>query len=189
MKVGTDSVLLGSWTPLNSKPTSILDIGAGTGILSLMLAQRSNAEIIDAIEIDDEAYEQCTENFEDSPWNDRLFCYHASLQEFVEEIDDKYDLIISNPPFFSNEYKSNNKQRDNARFQDAMPFDLLIESVTKLLSSEGSFSVIIPFREKENFLKIAEVNELFPNKITHVQGNPISAIVRCLITFSLKKPV
>ena len=77
MKIGTDAVLLGAWSNLKTNPFSILDIGSGTGILSLMLAQRSNAEIIDALEIDENAYEQCVENFENSPWSDRLFCYHA----------------------------------------------------------------------------------------------------------------
>ena len=156
MKIGTDSVLLGAWTSLDSNPYSILDIGAGTGILALMIAQRSgqvamSAEIIDAIEIDDDAFEQCVENFEASPWGDRLFCYHASLEEFVEDHSndesesEKYDLIISNPPFYLNTYKSNNEQRDLARFVDAMPFRQLIESVSKLLSPHGSFSVVIPF--------------------------------------------
>ena len=93
MKIGTDSVLLGAWTSINN-PYSILDIGAGTGVLSLMLAQRSNAQQIEAIEIDESAYEQCSENFENSPWNDRLFCYHASLLEFVEEVDETFDLSL-----------------------------------------------------------------------------------------------
>ena len=86
MKVGTDGVLLGAWTPLINNPYNVLDIGAGTGLIALMIAQRCNAEQIDAIEIDEEAYEQCVENFEASPWNDRLFCYHASIDEFTEEL-------------------------------------------------------------------------------------------------------
>ena len=122
MKIGTDSVLLGAWTSLKTNPNSILDIGAGTGVLALMLAQRSYAELIDAIEIDDDAYEQCVENFENAPWSDRLFCYHASLEEFVDEIEDRYDLIISNPPFYSEDYKTENAQRDLARFSDALAF-------------------------------------------------------------------
>lgn len=100
MKVGTDGVLLGGWTSLEHNPDSILDIGTGTGLIALMLAQRSAAETIDAVEIDESAYEQCVENFEASPWADRLFCYHAGLDEFVNEWDDTYDLIVSNPPFF-----------------------------------------------------------------------------------------
>ena len=110
MKIGTDSVLLGAWTTVENYLNTILDIGAGAGILSLMLAQRSNAELIDAIEIDNSAYEQCVENFEQSKWNDRLFCYHASLLEFTEEIEDQYDLIISNPPFYSEDFKTKNIQ-------------------------------------------------------------------------------
>ncbi len=101
MKIGTDGVLLGAWVSVNKNPFSILDIGAGTGIIALQLAQRCNAEMVDAIEIDENAYEQCVDNFENSPWGDSLFCYHASLEEFVDEIEDKYDLIISNPPFYS----------------------------------------------------------------------------------------
>ncbi len=146
MKIGTDGVLLGAWTSIQQNPFSILDIGAGTGIIALMLAQRSHAELIDAIEIDGDAYEQCVNNFEQSPWGDRLFCYHASLDEFVAEIEDQYDLIISNPPFYSEDYKSENQQRDLARFNDALPFDHLIESVSKLLSENGIFSVIVPVR-------------------------------------------
>lgn len=187
MKIGTDGVLLGAWTSIDKNPFSVLDIGSGTGILSLMLAQRSNAEIIDAIEIDDDAYEQCVDNFEQSLWGDRLFCYHASLEEFVEEIEDKYDLIICNPPFFSEKYKTENTQRDLARFQDAMPFNHLVESVSKLLSENGILSVIIPFKEGQVFIEFAKKSNLFPNRISHVQGNSTSEIKRSLVEFSFSK--
>lgn len=184
MKIGTDSVLLGAWANLDFNPFSILDIGAGTGVLSLMMAQRSPAEVIDAIEIDDNAYEQCVDNFETSPWGDRLFCYHAALQEFTEEIEDKYDLIISNPPFYSEDYKTEDKQRDLARFQDAMPFEHLIEAVAKLLSKAGKFAVVIPYSEEEKLLSLASKSNLFVNNILHVQGNATSNIKRSLIEFS-----
>lgn len=199
MKIGTDSVLLGAWTSIDDHPYSILDIGAGTGILALMLAQRSQsvpmaAEIIDAIEIDDAAYEQCVENFESSPWSDRLFCYHAALDEFVKEFleDDMdnmttYDLIISNPPFYSDTYKSSDNQRDLARFVDAMPFRQLLESVSKLLSSEGQFSVVIPFSEEKEFIVLATKEHLYPNRILRVQGTPQSEIKRSFIQFSFKE--
>ena len=187
MKVGTDSVLLGSWTPINNNPYSILDIGAGTGIIALMLAQRSHAEQIDALEIDEEAYEQAVDNFENSPWDDRLFCFHAGLDEFIEEPEDEYDLIVSNPPFYSEDYKSNNESRDLARFQDAMPFEELIEAADLLLSENGIFSVIIPFKEEENFLAIANEFELYPIKITRVKGTPNSEIKRSLLAFSRNK--
>lgn len=184
MKVGTDGVLLGSWTSIENNPFSILDIGTGTGIIALMLAQRSHAEQIDALEIDEDAYEQATDNFENSPWNDRLFCFHAGLDEFVEEPEDEYDLIVSNPPFYSEDYKSSNDQRDLARFQDAMPFEDLIEAAALLLSENGIFSAIIPFKEEEKFLTLANEYELYPLKITRVKGTPTTEIKRSLLAFS-----
>lgn len=187
MKVGTDGVLLGAWTPLINNPYNVLDIGAGTGLLSLMIAQRCTAEQIDAIEIDEEAYEQCVDNFEQSPWNDRLFCYHADLNEFTEELfeeEEEYDLIISNPPFYAENYSSGNDKRDQARFQEALPFDELIESAQALLSDNGIFSVIIPYTEEENFIALAASVHLFPLKITRVKGTPTSEIKRSLLAFS-----
>ncbi|MCL5126786.1 tRNA1(Val) (adenine(37)-N6)-methyltransferase [Algibacter sp. L4_22] len=187
MKIGTDGVLLGAWTNLEPNTFAILDIGAGTGVLGLMLAQRSNAEVIDAIEIDDDAYEQCVDNFEHSPWGDRLFCYHASLEEFADEIDDDYDVIICNPPFYAEDYKTENDSRDLARFQDAMPFNHLLESVSILLSPEGTFNVIIPFNEEEKFIALAKNVLLFPNKICRVKGNTETDVKRSMLTFSFRE--
>ncbi|MEM8522695.1 tRNA1Val (adenine37-N6)-methyltransferase [Flavobacterium sp. PL12] len=184
MKIGTDGVLLGAWTPINNNTISILDIGSGTGIIALMLAQRSNAEQIDALEIDEEAYEQSVDNFENSPWSDRLFCFHAGLDEFIAEPEDEYDLIISNPPFYTEDYKTDNKQRDLARFADSMPFEDLIEAADLLLSENGIFSLIIPFKEEIGFLALAKDYELYPIKITRVKGTPTSEIKRSLLAFS-----
>jgi tRNA1Val (adenine37-N6)-methyltransferase len=184
MKIGTDGVLLGAWTPIDNNPFSVLDVGTGTGIIALMLAQRSAAEQIDALEIDEDAYEQATDNFENSPWNDRLFCFHAGLDEFVEEPEDEYDIIVSNPPFYSEDFKSNNEQRDLARFQDAMPFEQLIEAAALLLSEKGVFSVIIPFKDESTFLALAHKQELYPLKITRVKGTPTSETKRSLLAFS-----
>ncbi len=186
MKIGTDGILLGAWVKLKN-PYSILDIGAGTGIIGLMMAQRSDAGLIDAIEIDDDAYEQCVDNFENSPWNDRLFCYHASLDEFAEEMQDeeKYDIVISNPPFYTENYKGSNEVRNQARFADALPFENLVENVSKLLDEEGQFAVIIPFPEEEKFLKLAKESNLFPSRITRVRGKKDSPIKRSLLQLSL----
>lgn len=185
MKVGTDGVLLGAWAPVDNNPESILDIGAGTGVIALMLAQRSNAEQIDAIEIDDEAYEQCVDNFENSPWGDRLFCYHAGLDEFTDEIEDEeYDLIVSNPPFYTDEYTSGNEQRDTARFEAAMPFEELAEAASLLLNSDkGVFCIILPNKEETAFIEIANTYELYPFKITRVKGTPQTEIKRTLLAF------
>ena len=203
MKIGTDGVLLGAWTPIEHHPFSILDIGAGTGVLALMLAQRSSAQVIDGLEIDADAYEQCVSNFENSPWSDRLFCYHASLKELVEDlsvnnaaIEDRYDLIISNPPFhepimpsefLQKEKKFMSDARKVARFQDALPFDHLVESVSKLLSEQGSFSVVIPFTEETSFIHLASKAKLFPNRILYVRGTPTSEIKRSMIAFSFRE--
>jgi tRNA1Val (adenine37-N6)-methyltransferase len=183
MKIGTDGVLLGAWCPIDNNPFSVLDIGSGTGILSLMLAQRSNAEQIDSLEIDEEAYEQCVENFENSPWSDRLFCFHAGLDELVDEPEDEYDIIISNPPFYSEDYKTDSSQRDLARFQDALPFEDLIEAADLLLSENGIFAVIIPFKEEERFIDLCAEVELFAVKVTHVKGSHTTPIVRSLLAF------
>lgn len=183
MKIGTDGVLLGAWAPIDNNPFSILDIGTGTGIIALILAQRSGATQIDALEIDEDAYEQATDNFENSPWNDRLFCFHAALDEFIEEPEEEYDLIISNPPFYTEDYKSENQQRDLARFSDAMPFEELIEAADLLLSENGIFAVIIPFKEEERFIDLCAEVELFPVKATRVKGSPTTPIVRSLLTF------
>ncbi len=187
MKIGTDGVLLGAWTTLKNNPYSILDVGTGTGIIALQLAQRSNAELIDAIEINDSAFEQAVANFEMSNWSDRLYCYHASLAEFVEEIDDKYDLIVSNPPFYQENYKSPNDDRNTARFTDSLSFEELLASVNKLISKNGVFSVIIPFKEETNFIKTALKYHLFVNRICHVKGNTQSQFKRSMLAFSLKK--
>ncbi|MFD2942686.1 tRNA1(Val) (adenine(37)-N6)-methyltransferase [Flavobacterium notoginsengisoli] len=184
MKVGTDGVLLGAWAPVAHNPLSILDIGAGTGIIALMLAQRTHAEQIDALEIDEDAYEQAVENFENSPWGDRLFCFHAGLDEFIEEPEDEYDLIVSNPPFYSENYKTDNEQRDLARFQDAMPFEEIVEAADLLLSENGILALIIPFKEEEKFIALAKESELYPIKITRVKGAPKSEIKRSLLAFS-----
>lgn len=186
MKVGTDGVLLGAWTPLYNDPYTILDIGSGTGLIALMLAQRSEASQIDAVEIDQEAFSQCYENFESSPWVDRLYVYYASLEDFTEEFFEEttYDLIVSNPPFYTDQYKSGNNQRDTARFTDALSFETLIACTEGLLSENGIFSVIIPYKEESNFIELASEYGLYPFKICHVQGTPESEIKRSMIALT-----
>jgi len=184
MKIGTDGVLLGAWAPIEHNPYNVLDIGTGTGIISLMIAQRSHAEQIDAFDIDEDAYEQAVDNFENSSWNDRLFCFHAALDEFMEETSDQYDLIVSNPPFYTEDYSSGNEQRDLARFADALPFEDLAEAGGFLLSQNGIFAVILPYKEEERFIALVRDFDLFPVKITRVKGTPTSEIKRSLLAFS-----
>lgn len=188
MKIGTDGVLLGAWANLDLYPESILDIGAGTGVIALMLAQRSTAELIDALEIEKNAYEQCVDNFENSDWGDRLFCYHAALDEFAEEMEgESYDLIISNPPFYDENYISTEDHRNLARFTEALPFKDLLKYSAQLLSKDGKFCTIIPYKNEEEFIQLAEKENLFPQKITQVKGNENSPIKRSLLQFGFEK--
>lgn len=166
MKVGTDAVLLGSWVNASNAKT-ILDIGTGTGIIALMLAQKSPARI-DAIDIDLNAFIQATENVNDCSWKDRIEVHHISLQQFAKESDHKYDLIVSNPPYFVDSSKASEESRTNARHTDQLPFKDLLDGVLKLLSPTGKFYVILPTKESELFKEDAEKHKLFLTKVTKV---------------------
>jgi tRNA1Val (adenine37-N6)-methyltransferase len=148
MKVGTDAVLLGSWVLPSNDENTILDIGTGTGLLALMMAQRSNAEI-DAIDIDQCAIEQAKDNVSSSKWADRIHIHHLSLQQFAAVCQKKYDLIISNPPYFIDSFKANDESRNSARHTDHLPFDELLECSMQLLSESGRLCVILPAKESE----------------------------------------
>jgi len=187
MKVGTDGVLLGAWVKINKDVNSILDIGSGTGLLALQMAQRSNAERIDAIEFEANAYEQSVDNFEASDWGYRLFCYHTSIQNFADEIDDKYDLIVSNPPFFKRDTQIKDKGRAMARQNTTLSYIDLLRCSAKLLSKKGRCAFIIPFLEEQKFLDLALENNLYPQRISHVKGHKTAAIKRSLLQLSSTK--
>lgn len=190
MKIGTDGVLLGAWCSLKDNTNKILDIGSGTGVISLMLAQRFNNITIDSVEIENNAYEQSVENFERSVWADRLFCFHSTFQDFAKERKEDgetYDLIISNPPFYTDNVKNNNRARNKARSTSFLSFVELISGVSKILSNQGEFTTIIPFKEEAKFIEISKQNNLFLNKICRVKGNNNSDIKRSLLTFSFYK--
>ena len=184
MKVGTDGVLLGAWVDIPQDVVSVLDIGTGTGLIALQMAQRSEADMIDGLEIEGLAFEQAVENFESSSWADRLFCYHASLEEFKAEIEDQYDLIISNPPYFNDTFKELSPERALARHTHALSYDSLLSATNKLLSPAGSCAFIIPFKEEDAFLSLAADENLFPNRITRVRGHQQSELKRSLLQLS-----
>lgn len=183
MKVGTDGVLLGAWATLEHRPHSILDIGAGTGLVALMLAQRSDAGLIDALEVDDEAFEQCVQNFEASPWNDRLFCYHAGWDEFVDEMDDTYDLIVSNPPFYSADFRSEEANRAMARSNFSLPFEELFEGIPKFLAPGGRFVMVAPYAEEGRILDLAKAQGLYPGRVLRVKGHEDAPLKRTFFEF------
>ena len=162
-------------------------MGSGTGLISLMMAQRSDAETIDAVEIDTDAYEQNVANFEKSGWSDRLFCYHSSFQDFSQEMkeeDEEYDLIISNPPFYNDNFETDNISRNTARFTSALSFRDLLEGTSKILSDLGVFTIIIPFKEELAFVSLARKYGLFLNRVCRVRGTENSEIKRSMLDFS-----
>lgn len=187
MKVGTDGVLLGAWVKINKDLDSVLDIGTGTGLIALQLAQKCDCRTIDALEIEPNAFEQAFENFENSHWRDRLFCYHASLDEFSNEIDDTYDLVISNPPFYNSSFKELEQKRALARHTKSLTFEELLFHTSKLLSKKGTCAFIIPHHEEFKFLELAGRNKLFPQRITRVKGNIQTDVKRTLLQLSFIK--
>ncbi|WP_196885571.1 tRNA1(Val) (adenine(37)-N6)-methyltransferase [Aureivirga sp. CE67] len=184
MKVGTDGVLLGAWAnPENAN--KILDIGTGTGLISLMLAQRNNQAEVFALEIEKNAFEQAKENFENSIWEKRIVIENCSLQEFQTE--EKFDLIVSNPPFYTTTFKNEDEKRALARHSESLPYEKLLEKTSELLSTEGKCSFIIPFTEEENFIQIAKDFKLYPERITRVRGRKEAPLKRSLLEFSFKQ--
>lgn len=181
MKVGTDGVLLGAWSTLETGE-NILDIGTGTGLISLMLAQRFPHATIDAIEIDINAFIQAKENFELATFSERLTVFNASLQAY--STDQKYDLIVSNPPFFIVNDTVDFDARKQARQQETLTFEELIKKTTELLQQDGSASFIIPYDQMGAFCKIASQNNLKRSKTVYVKGNATTAIKRVLLEFS-----
>lgn len=185
MKVGTDGVLLGAWAKAENA-SRILDIGTGTGVVALMLAQSTNAQI-DAIDIEDGAIKDAQFNFNQSPWNERLRAYKTSIQEFANNCDLKYDCIVSNPPFFNNSLKSAQKGKALARHTDTLSFADLIEGVTKLLNPAGLFCVIIPVESENEFQQIAVDHGLYLTKITRVKPNFSKPCKRVLLQFEFNQ--
>lgn len=186
MKVGTDGVLLGAWTTIQSE-TKILDIGTGTGLIALMLAQKSSA-LIDAIEIDRDSFEEAGKNIAASPWHTRIKIYHTSLQDFEKTAGNKYDLIVSNPPFFSDAYKAPDEARNIARHtNESLSFDDLLNGVTSLLESEGRFCAIFPCKEGTDFIERSKSNNLFVQKLTRVKTKIEKQEKRLLIEFGFKE--
>jgi tRNA1Val (adenine37-N6)-methyltransferase len=153
-KVGTDAVLIGSWAQVE-KARSILDIGTGTGIIALMMAQKSHA-VIDAIDIEQSSFRQACENVKHSVWEKRIHVHRVSLQDYVKQCGKKFDIIITNPPYFVDSFKAPDEERSHARHNDTLPFADLIEGVKNLLEPNGRFYIILPTKEAGDLKHLAE---------------------------------
>ncbi len=185
MKVGTDAVLLGAWVNSPNAKT-VLDIGTGTGIIALMLAQKIGGKI-DAIDIDQGAFIQATENVNNSPWAERITVAHTSLQEFIATANHRYDLIVSNPPYFVDSYKASGTSRTNARHTDHLPYTDLLNGVLQLLNPMGKFYVILPTKESEVFSNMALEHKLYLTKLTRVITRTDKPEKRLLMRFEFTK--
>jgi tRNA1Val (adenine37-N6)-methyltransferase len=187
LKVGTDAVLLGAWADV-ADAKRILDIGTGSGVIALMLAQRSTAQI-DAIDIDEESIKQAQENFSDSPWSEQLSAHNISLKNFAAATTVKYDLVVSNPPYFTDSFKPADPQRFSARHNDQLPIQELAENAAKLLSATGKFCVILPVKEAGLLTTALRNHGLFPEKELWVYSFTGKEVFRKLILFGRSQTV
>ncbi len=185
MKVGADGVTLGAWADVNGAET-ILDVGCGSGLIALMLAQRSDAKIT-ALDIDENCVRQSKENIENSLWKNRISVKHFSFQDFADSTTETYDLIVSNPPFFNNSLKNPSQARSVARHTDTLPHLDLIKNAIKLLNEKGKFCVILPITEGENFIKLAEKEGMFCGQKVTIFPNYVKPAKRLLLEFRKEK--
>lgn len=184
MKAGTDAVLLGSMADTTNSH-SILDIGTGSGIIALMLAQRSKANVT-AIDIHPQSVAQATANFSSSPWHSRLIAVVDSAQEYAEK-DNQFDLIVSNPPYFKNSLKSPTESRNIARHDDTLNFPTLVQCVDRMLTPNGKFSCIIPEIDSTRMIDICAENNLFLSHKIFIHPKPESQANRAILTFTRSK--
>ena len=185
MKVGTDGVLLGALTNICYEPAQILDIGTGTGLVALMLAQRFENSEIDAVEIDTEASEQALSNFNLSPFANRLSVINIDISDYTPK--KKYNLIVSNPPYFVNSLKASDKQRTMARHTDSLSFSALAVAVRRLLAPDGKCYIIIPVDAYDNVVDIFYCNQLYAQQAIFVSHNANKKPKRVVVSFADKQ--
>jgi len=181
MKISTDAVLLGALA-FSENPLEILDIGTGTGVVALMLAQRFSNSKIQAVEIDEDAADQADENFQNSPFSERITLFKGRFQEFQDSKG--YDLIVSNPPYFSDHLKSTDSKRNKALHTDELSFEDLATKVRDLLHPKGEFWVILPPRQMEDLRKILKKELMFEKVVYQIRDRQESKILREVSSFS-----
>lgn len=186
MKVCTDSCLFGSLISTENK-TNALDIGAGTGLLGLMLAQKNQNLKVTAIEIDGLAVLDATKNIEESPYNDQIQLIHQSIQGFVKSSTQKFDLIVSNPPFYQNNLRSNRLEKNMACHAESLTFDELANVIENLLSESGSAWIMLPPYEMQDFLKKSIEKKFYINRKYLVKPNEVKPVFREIVELTWSK--
>ena len=186
MKVGTDGVLLGAWCRVYGVKSKVLDVGTGSGLIALMLAQRFADAQIDAIDIDENAVNQANDNFVHSKWSNRLQCRQIAVQDLAFE-KARYDAIVSNPPYFIDSLKNPNIQRQTARHTDTLSYEELLNASKILLQEDGSLSLILPAEAEEGIIKKKKKTGFFPTRLVHVYSKPGKPVKRLLIELRKRK--
>ncbi|WP_423804385.1 tRNA1(Val) (adenine(37)-N6)-methyltransferase [Obesumbacterium proteus] len=187
MKVGTDSILLGAWADVSDITGKILDIGSGSGLLALMLAQRTTDSVqIDAVELDDNAALQATENFAQSPWASRMALHHSALQSFAAQTPSRYDLIITNPPYYQPGVECRNASRGTARYTSELSHQTLLKHARTLASDKGKMAVVLPCDISVDFIELAAREGWFLLQHTEVTEFAHRAAHRALMLFGLE---
>ena len=181
MKVGTDAVLLATWADV-SGAQRILDIGTGSGVIALILAQRSWKSRIESVEIEKEAADQAAENFRNSPWPSRLAVHHLAIQEYFPDV--RFDLITTNPPYFNKSLEPPDKRRHQVRHTAALTHEELLSSVARLLAVNGRLSLILPYKEAISFSDVASKHGLICSRRYHFRTRKEKPIERTLLEFS-----
>ena len=185
MKVGTDSIILGSAIKIKSKYKRILDVGTGTGLLSLMIAQKSSNSDITAVEIDSNSYHQANINIDNCKWNDRINLIHADAKHL--KTDDKYDLIICNPPYFSNSKQSIITSKNTARHQVELTFKDLLNIWDKIGNNNSDLACILPIKESKKWFDMVKNHGNYLAYHLEIRSNPNSNPKRAVMLFSKNK--
>lgn len=186
MKVTTEACILGAWA-FHEAPTRILDIGTGTGLLALMMAQRYPQSHIDAVEIEKNAFNEATQNIQQSQFAPQIHLYHTAIQTFSQNIPYKYDLIICNPPFYKNHLQRNHLILNQALHQITLHLHEVAQICSFLLNEKGLAWILLPPFTMDDFVNIALKNRLFPQSCLHVYHSPCHALLRKIVAFGKEK--
>ena len=183
MKVGTDGVLIGVWCTIPSNTKSILDVGCGSGLIAIMLGQRTEAinSAITAIDIDPNSCQQAINNARQTEWGNRISIENISLQDFCKTSNSKFDLIVSNPPFFVDSLKAPDKTRNNSRHCDTLTHEELLKCASRMLNDRGVLSVILPSAEAQQFVQISPIYGMIPNRICKVGSSARKRDIRRMV--------
>jgi tRNA1Val (adenine37-N6)-methyltransferase len=184
MKVGTDGVLLGAWASVPGPGSRVLDVGTGTGLIALMMAQRAKDVVVDALEIAPSSARQAAENFQNSPWKESIHCMPSSFQDYSSKCKSKYDQIICNPPFFSASLKTPSKERNLARHDDSLSLKDFFSSSVSLMNRTSIISLILPADKETQAMNLITVHKLFCNRLTRVIPAPGKHSKRILLECS-----